>query len=56
RKNIFQPFVSTKANGQGLGLALVTKIIEDHGGVIDMFSEPGRTEFSILLPVDNVEK
>jgi two-component system nitrogen regulation sensor histidine kinase GlnL len=56
RKSIFQPFVSTKANGQGLGLALVTKIIEDHGGVINILSEPGRTEFSILLPVDDGRK
>lgn len=48
---LFDPFVSTKANGSGLGLALVAKIIGDHGGVIDSDSRPGRTRFRILLPV-----
>ena len=48
---LFDPFVTTKANGSGLGLALVAKIIGDHGGVLDMDSRPGRTRFRILLPV-----
>ena len=48
---LFDPFVSTKVNGSGLGLALVAKIIGDHGGVIDSESRPGRTRFRILLPV-----
>jgi len=48
---LFDPFVSTKASGSGLGLALVAKIIGDHGGVIDCDSRPGRTRFRILLPV-----
>src|SRR6185312_10723128 len=48
---LFDPFVTTKANGSGLGLALVAKIIGDHGGVIDCESRPGRTRFRILLPV-----
>lgn len=48
---IFDPFVSTKANGSGLGLALVAKIVGDHGGVLDIDSRPGRTRFRILLPV-----
>ena len=48
---LFDPFVTTKANGSGLGLALVAKIIGDHGGVIDCDSRPGRTRFRILLPV-----
>jgi two-component system nitrogen regulation sensor histidine kinase GlnL len=48
---LFDPFVTTKANGSGLGLALVAKIIGDHGGVVDMDSRPGRTRFRILLPV-----
>lgn len=48
---LFDPFVSTKANGSGLGLALVAKIVGDHGGVIDSDSRPGRTRFRILLPV-----
>lgn len=48
---LFDPFVTTKSNGSGLGLALVAKIIGDHGGVIDAESRPGRTRFRVLLPV-----
>jgi two-component system nitrogen regulation sensor histidine kinase GlnL len=51
---LFDPFVSTKVNGSGLGLALVAKIVGDHGGVIDSDSRPGRTRFRILLPVATI--
>jgi two-component system nitrogen regulation sensor histidine kinase GlnL len=47
---IFDPFVTTKRGGSGLGLALVAKIIGDHGGVIECDSAPRRTVFRILLP------
>ena len=48
--NIFDPFVTTKPRGSGLGLALVAKIIRDHGGVIECESQPNRTTFRVLMP------
>ncbi|MFQ6018556.1 MAG: nitrogen regulation protein NR(II) [Kiloniellaceae bacterium] len=50
RGHLFDPFVSTKAGGKGLGLALVAKIVGDHGGVIEFDSEPRRTTFRMMLP------
>ncbi len=50
RGDVFDPFVSGKENGTGLGLALVSKIISDHGGWISVDSVPGRTRFRISLP------
>ena len=48
---IFEPFVSGKENGTGLGLALVSKIITEHDGWISVDSVPGRTVFRVSLPV-----
>lgn len=50
RANLFDPFVTSKVNGTGLGLALVAKIIGTHGGVIECDSSPRRTSFRVLLP------
>ncbi len=49
--DVFEPFVSGRENGTGLGLALVSKIIADHGGWISVDSAPGRTIFRISLPI-----
>ncbi len=49
--DIFEPFVSGRDNGTGLGLALVSKIIADHGGWITVDSVPGRTVFRLSLRV-----
>ncbi len=49
--HLFDPFVTTKRNGTGLGLALVAKIIGDHGGVVEFDSQPRRTGFRVLLPL-----
>jgi two-component system nitrogen regulation sensor histidine kinase GlnL len=51
KAQLFEPFVSSKAGGRGLGLALVAKIVTDHGGLIDCESQPGRTTFSVILPI-----
>ncbi|HUO64256.1 MAG TPA: ATP-binding protein [Terriglobales bacterium] len=52
---VFEPYVTTKAKGLGLGLAIARRIIEAHGGTIEAESEPGqRTRFRFTLPLDGM--
>jgi two-component system, NtrC family, nitrogen regulation sensor histidine kinase GlnL len=48
--HLFDPFVTTKPTGSGLGLALAAKIIGDHGGIIECESQTRRTIFRVLMP------
>ena len=49
--HLFEPFVTSKASGTGLGLALVAKVIGDHGGIVECDSYHNRTIFRIFMPM-----
>jgi len=51
KRNLFEPFVTSKPTGTGLGLALVAKTMGDHGALVEVDGRPGRTEFRLHLPM-----
>ena len=55
RPHLFDAFVTNKPTGTGLGLALVAKIVNDHGGAIEYDSESGRTVFRVMLPMQPLQ-
>lgn len=57
RSRIFEPFFTTKAAGEGsgLGLDIVKRIVDRHGGRLDLDSQPGRTTFAVFLPLARKE-
>ena len=56
-ERVFEPFYTTKHRGSGLGLPIVRKIVEAHGGRVTLKSAPGRgSVFSIRLPLENVSE
>lgn len=52
---LFDPFVTTKANGSGMGLAIIRKLIAAHSGIIEFDTENGRTVFRVRLPLANLD-
>jgi len=55
REHIFYPMVTSKPNGTGLGLSIAQDIVDQHGGIIECSSRPGRTIFRIYLPLDSMD-
>ena len=51
RDRVFNPLVSGREGGSGIGLALVRAYVQNHGGVVEFDSRPGRTVFTLLLPL-----
>ncbi len=51
RDRVFNPLVSGREGGSGIGLALVQTYVQNHGGVVELDSRPGRTVFTLLLPL-----
>jgi two-component system nitrogen regulation sensor histidine kinase GlnL len=53
QKRIFMPLITGRAEGTGLGLSIAQSLISQNGGLIECQSKPGKTIFSLLLPIDN---
>jgi two-component system nitrogen regulation sensor histidine kinase GlnL len=55
-KTLFLPLVTGRSNGSGLGLAVAQDLATRHGGIIEFTSQPGRTVFSLLLPLEGLRE
>ncbi|MGD8784292.1 MAG: nitrogen regulation protein NR(II) [Thioalkalispiraceae bacterium] len=53
KDKIFFPMITGRAEGTGLGLSIAQRLVQQHSGLIECESEPGKTIFSIYLPIDN---
>nr|WP_245256481.1 ATP-binding protein [Bartonella tamiae] len=49
--NLFDPFITSKVNGSGLGLPMVAKLVHNHGGIVECETQKGKTVFRVLLPM-----
>lgn len=56
KDKIFFPMVTGRAEGSGLGLSIAQRLVHQHGGLIEVESQPGHTEFSILLPITEIDE
>lgn len=55
-KTLFRPLVTGRSNGSGIGLAVAQDLVTRHGGIIEFGSQPGRTVFSLLLPLEDTKE
>ncbi|MBV6273668.1 PAS domain-containing sensor histidine kinase [Alcaligenaceae bacterium CGII-47] len=53
RDKVFHPLLTGRANGTGLGLSLAQELVQQQGGIIEFESEPGHTEFCVMLPLES---
>jgi len=52
KKIIFMPMITGHADGTGLGLSIAQTLVQQHNGLIEFTSRPGKTVFTILLPIN----
>ena len=52
-EQVFYPMVTSRPEGNGLGLSIAQSLVQAHGGLIECHSQPGKTVFSIFLPLES---